>query len=63
LSFARFQAGQFLDFVSASTIVGIAAENCNQFFECWNESGILFADRSESAARMRAWRGLKTLRP
>jgi hypothetical protein len=34
LSFARTQAGELLDFVPSAAVVGIAAENLYQFFEC-----------------------------
>ena len=33
LSFTRFQAGEFFDFVPSTAVVGIVAEDLNQFFK------------------------------
>jgi len=33
LSFTRFQAGEFLDFVPSAAVVGIVAEDLNQLFK------------------------------
>jgi hypothetical protein len=48
LPFTRFQSGEFLDFVSSAAVLGIVAENLNQFFEGSDQGGGLLADCSKS---------------
>jgi hypothetical protein len=47
LSFAPFQASELFDLVLSATVVGIVAENLNQFFEGAYQCGVFPADRSE----------------